>query len=316
MNDVYLDHLSFSLGEKELTVNEAAEQKLTTSNASVLSDAGFHKHHVCNNGTSGLDLAMKAIEPIREHAEKANAIVYSTCIPINASIGDSRRFMQTRDVKHLMDFPASHLQERLNLENAQIFGLSQQACTGLLGSIRMGRMLLQTEPLFQEILCVTSDRFPEGAMYEQSYNLISDGAAACMLSKNPGSFLVECCHAITNGALARANDDETVGTFFNYAHRCIVETLEKARLKIEDIGWIVPQNMNRSAWRILSRLLNFNFERVYFPTLPDIGHVISGDNIINLRHLMQSGKIQPGERVLLFMAGYGLNWQCTILRKT
>ena len=73
--------------------------------------------------------------------------------------------------------------------------------------------------------------------------------------------------------------------------------------------------MNFKAWQILSRLLGFDFERVYFPTIGDVGHVISGDNIINLSRLLEDGKIRRGQRALMFMAGYGLNWQCVILEK-
>ena len=41
----------------------------------------------------------------------------------------------------------------------------------------------------------------------------------------------------------------------------------------------------------------------------------SGDNIINLKHLADRDVVHKGEKVLLFMAGYGLNWQSVILEK-
>jgi 3-oxoacyl-[acyl-carrier-protein] synthase-3 len=126
---------------------------------------------------------------------------------------------------------------------------------------------------------------------------------------------VIAAHQITNGALSKASDDETVGSYFSYTHRVIEETLTKARLDMNEIDWVVPQNTSYKAWQILSRLLRFDFERVYFPTLEKIGHVISGDNIINLKQLADEEKIKPGERALLMMAGYGLNWQCVILEK-
>ena len=115
--------------------------------------------------------------------------------------------------------------------------------------------------------------------------------------------------------MARASDDETVGSFFSYTHRVIQETLAKAGLAINDVSWIVPQNTNRKAWQILARLLKFDFERVYFPTIGEVGHVISGDNIINLKRLADAGLMEPGQRALLFMAGYGLNWQCVIVER-
>jgi len=315
MTDVYIDHLTYSLGSTTNTVEDAATKKLTLSPPGLLSEAGFRKHHVSASGETSYDLARKAVEKIRPYVTDVGAIVYATCVPINASIGSYLRFQESGDVKHLMDFPASHLQSDFSLEKATVIGLSQQACTGMLGSFRIAHLLLNGEPEVQSVLCVSSDRFPEGALYEQSYNLISDGATACIVSRDPTGFRLIATHAVTNGAMAAASDDETVGSFFNYSHLVIRETLAKARLAPSDIRWVVSQNMNPSAWKILSRLLGIEADRVAAPTLAEIGHVVSGDNIINLLHMNQQGMIQNGDYLLLFMAGYGLNWQCVILQK-
>ena len=185
----------------------------------------------------------------------------------------------------------------------------------MLGSLRLARTLLVAEPEVRKVLCITADRFPPEALYEQAYNLISDGGAACLVSTEPEGYRIVAWHSITNGALASASDDETVGTYFNYTHRLIQETLAKARIEITDIRWIVPQNMNVKAWQILARLLRVDPDSVFFGTIGEVAHVVSGDNIINLKRLTDEGRIQPGDRVLLCMAGYGLNWQCMILEK-
>ena len=315
MSEVFLDHLSFKLGDETSTVEESAEKGRTISTASVLRESGFSEHHVCLSQTTAYDLARGAVQQIEQELGDIGAIIYSTCIPINGSVGDEKKFHETRDVKYLMDFPASHLQSDFRLDNAIVIGLNQQACTGMLGSLRVARMLLMSEPYIKRALCVTADRFPQEALYEQSYNLISDGAAACIASTSVGGFRLLAAHALTNGAMARASDDETVGSFFSYTHRVIQETLSKAKLDIQDVSWIVPQNTNRKAWQILARLLKFDFERVFFPTIGEVGHVISGDNIINLKRLVDDGRIETGQRALLFMAGYGLNWQCVIVEK-
>src|SRR5262249_5920232 len=147
----------------------------------------------------------------------------------------------------------------------------------------------------RRVLCLTSDRFPHDALYEQSYNLISDGAAACVVSLDEGPFRIIACHHMTNGAMSFASDDETIGSFFSYSHAAITQTLVKAGLKVSDIKWIVPQNTNAKAWQVLASLLKFDFARVYLATLAEVGHVISGDNIINLKSLFDAGKIEQGD---------------------
>jgi 3-oxoacyl-[acyl-carrier-protein] synthase-3 len=310
---IYLNHLSWAVGEERRTVEEAGDRGLLVSPAALLREAGFQEHHTCGSDTSAYDLASRAIEPIRAHLPGTGAIVYATTLPLNGSIGSEVRFRETRDVKHLMDFPASHVQADFGLDRAFVIGLAQQACTGLLGSLRLAALLLRGDPAVGRVLCVTADRFPPGALYEQSYNLISDGAAACMVSTEPGGYRLLAAHAITNGALATASDDETVGVYFSYTHRIIQETLAQAALRMEDIAWIVPQNMNVRAWQILGRLLKIDEARVAFPTLGSIGHVIAADNLINLATLAGRGDVHAGDRLLLVMSGYGLNWQCVVL---
>ena len=315
MHDVYLHDLVYALGDQSLGVDESAAAGRTRSTAATLRLAGFERHHVCRPETTPLDLARRSVEPLRDSLSGAGAIVYATCIPVNGNVGSAADFERSRDVKHLMDFPASRLQAELGLGDAIVIGLNQQACTGMLGSARIARALLSSERGFESILCVTADRFPEGAIYEQSYNLISDGGAAWIASREPRGFRLLACHQITNGALSLVSDDESVGMYFNYTHRAIRETLHRAELDISDLAWIVPQNMNVKAWQILARLLKFTAERIYFDPLPEVAHVISGDNVINLKRLDESGRLERGDHILLVMAGYGLNWQCVLVEK-
>ena len=314
-NEVFVNHFSYALGDEVNTVQQAADHGRLLSSVETLKKAGFTQHHVCRPDTDAYQLAHRAVTSIQEHLGEVDAIIYATCLPLNGNIGSPDAYRETRDVKYLMDFPASHLQADFELSRAMVIGLNQQACTAMLGSLFVSRAIMNLDSQVNRVLCVTADRFPENSIYEQAYNLISDGAAACIVSRDPEGFRIVTSHAVTNGALSIASDDETVGSFFNYTHRVIHETLEKGGLKISDIDWIVPQNTNVIAWQIMCNLLPFDHERIHHPTLGHAGHVISGDNIINLKHLVESGDVRRGEKVLLFMAGYGLNWQCVILEK-
>jgi 3-oxoacyl-[acyl-carrier-protein] synthase III len=71
--------------------------------------------------------------------------------------------------------------------------------------------------------------------------------------------------------------------------------------------------MNVAGWQVLARLLGFDPERVAFPSLPEVGHMVSGDNIVNLKMLHEAGKLRRRDRIVLATAGYGLHWHCVIL---
>ena len=315
MPDAYINSLSYVLGDRISELQATADRGRLASSAQTLADGGFVRHHICSAQTSSYDMARASVETLQSVPKDLGAIIYATCIPANGNMADPEDYKRTKDVKHLMDFPASHLAADFGFARANVYGLNQQACTGMLGSLRLAEMLLKCEPETGEILCVTSDKFPSDAVYEQAYCLISDGAAACLVSNRPSGYRILAGHAITNGALAQASDDEIVGSFFTYSVTAIRKCLQKAGITIDQVSWIVPQNTNRKAWQILSSLLNYDFERVQFPTLADVGHVISADCIINLKHLEDQKRISQNDKVLLFMSGLGLNWQCLLLER-
>lgn len=313
--EAYLSDLSYCLGDRIFTVEESAKSGRLFSSAQTLKDSGFARHCLCSDNQSAYDLARDCAKRLEKKLEGIGAIVYSTCLPMNGNCGDEEKFRQSKDVKYLMDFPGSHLQSEFNMEKAFVLGINQQACTGMLGSLRVAKMLLNDDTELDSVLCLSADRFPHGAVYEQAYNLISDGAAAAIVTRSPARFRIVACHGITNGGLAQASDEEAAGTYFVYCNRVIKETLAKAKLQLKQIDWIVPQNMNVKAWQILTRLLKFDEERTFAGSRAEVGHVISGDNIINLDLLLSGGGISSGQFIMLVMAGYGMNWQSVILEK-
>jgi 3-oxoacyl-[acyl-carrier-protein] synthase-3 len=315
LDPTYVDSFKFVLGERKYHVNDSEAAGRLFSSAEDLKMAGFRWHHICEPETTAYDLACGAVRPIADKAAGADAIVYATCLPLNGNVGSEAEWRSTRDVKHLMDFPVSRLQADFGLDKAIAIGLNQQACTSMLGSMRIASALLACEPQWQRVLCVSADRFPENAVYEQAYSLISDGAAACIVSREPapGSFRLITNHQITMGGMGTADDDQTVGTYFGFAYRLIAQTLERAQLKAGDLDWMITQNINDAASTVLAHMFGIEAEKVVSSTMPDSGHVISADNVLNLTALAESGRIESGQKLLLHMAGFGLNWQSTIL---
>jgi 3-oxoacyl-[acyl-carrier-protein] synthase-3 len=313
MDGLSIGSFAYALGARKRHVRESAADGLLRSTADDLETAGFRWHRICEPGDDAYDLARAAVGEIAERGDldQVDAIVYATCLPEGPLTNGP-----VRDVKVLMDFPASRLQAEFGLSRAIVVGLHQQACTGMLGALRLAGALLASEPEWRKVLCVTADRFPPGAWYEQAYNLISDGAAACVVGRGPAACRLLTVHQITNGGLGRAGDDETVGTYFAYTHRLVRETAARIGATPDELDWIVTQNTHEKAWQILARLLDVDHSRVWSPSLPDVGHVISADVIVNLVALLDSGRVRPGERIALVMAGFGLNWQCAILEAT
>ena len=316
MAEVYLSHLASALGSNVEDLETAAGRGRLLSPVTALREAGFELHHFCAEGEDASALAFRCFAASGIEPARVDCIVYAHCLPQNGNVAPAKHFLASRDVKHLMDFPASRLQAEFGMTRAFVVGVSQQACTGMLGSVRLARSLLCAEPDLEAILCITADRFPPGAFYEQAYNLISDGAAACLVSREPGGYRYIASQHVTNGALAQASDDQTVGSYFTCVHDVVQATLARAGLAMRDVDWVVPQNTNEKAWQVLSHLLDVSVERAFLGPMAEHGHVISADNVMNLAALASSGRLARGDRVLTFMAGFGSNWQCLLLENT
>ena len=310
---IFLDDPVHALGELTLNLADSVAAGRVSSDAAALAAAGFAWHHICAPQTTVLDLAARCLEGLARPATDADMMLFATALTPNGNLGDPRQYAASRDVRHLMDFPAGRLQHRLGLAGTAVVGINQQACTATLGALRLARGLLAAEPDLNEILCVSADRFPDGAVYEQSYNLISDGAAAFRVSRRTGRYRILGCHQITNGALAIADSDETVGAFFGHTVRLIEALAARTAIPVQAIDWIVPQNMHRSAWTVMARLLGVEADVLAPDSVAENGHVIAADPIINLRLLQNSGRLRAGDIVLLVMAGFGMNWQATLL---
>ncbi|WP_255949873.1 3-oxoacyl-[acyl-carrier-protein] synthase III C-terminal domain-containing protein [Streptomyces odontomachi] len=316
MDPIFVQSISYTLGENKYELGESGAAGRLATPVDDLADAGFRWHHVCAPETSAYDLARAAVAPLAEAGSLhgVSAIVYATCLPCNANLEDDGAWRETRDAQYLVRSPASRLQAEFALSDAVVIGLTQQACTGMLGAIRVGRALLQTEPGWDKVLCVTADRLPDGTLYELTSNLVSDGAAACLLSWEPTGFRHVAGHHISDGALGGSTEPgAAMGSYYEYVIRLVTETLASAGMGMADVDVIVPQNVNPHLWDILARALDCPPDRIAMPSLPDVGHVLAADNLINVKLLRESGRVRAGDRVLLLMAGLGMNWQSTVL---
>jgi 3-oxoacyl-[acyl-carrier-protein] synthase-3 len=79
------------------------------------------------------------------------------------------------------------------------------------------------------------------------------------------------------------------------------------------VDWIVPHNVSLRSWEILLGLLDLPREKLFADNIARVGHTVASDNLLNLRDLLDSGRVRDGDRLLLFTFGYGLNWSCLVV---
>ncbi|MEM7245415.1 MAG: hypothetical protein AAF533_08725 [Acidobacteriota bacterium] len=314
-SSVRMEALGLSLGSQRRPLEEAARRGELRSSTEALSRAGFVEHHCCDDEQSVLDLALAAVEQLPS-VEGVGLIVFATGFPASGALVSRERFEASGDVRHLLVSPAARLQAELGLSQAEVLGLSQLACTTSLAALEVGRRALLERPDFERVLCVTADRLPEGALREQSFNLISDGAAACLLSRDTSGPRLLASGGRCLGVLADAGDEVLAASYFSHGRELVLETLGRAGLGLEQLDDLVLQNVPVAAQHVLASVLGLPPERVHCPTRAEVGHVISVDNFFNWRALTTSElreEDQQDRNVALLSVGYGQNWQCQVL---
>lgn len=216
-------------------------------------------------------------------------------------------------VPELFRYPAPMLQDELDLANAVVCGVNQQGCAAMFAAMQMGRAALLSDPEMRNVLCVASDRLPDGVPRDIVFNVVSDGACAVLLRRGAPRNHIVAYHQVTRPMTAGAPDAEVVAAYFPTAARTIEQTLRKARLTIDDVAWIIPHNVSMRSWEILLGMIGAPRRKLFGGNIARVGHTIAADTIVNLRDAQDAGVLRHGDRLLLFTFGFGLNWACMVL---
>jgi 3-oxoacyl-[acyl-carrier-protein] synthase-3 len=183
-------------------------------------------------------------------------------------------------------------------------------------AVTLAQDFLLSHPEACRVVCVSSDVLPTGCKREMIYNVISDGACALLVEKadRPRN-LIRAHRQITKGyywdSITRKN--EIAAAYFPTARTVIEDTLASGHTQMSEIAWILPHNVSARSWQILLGLLRTPGARLFTENIGKIAHVIAADNWINLNDATHLGKLNPGDRLLLFTFGFGANWACMLL---
>jgi 3-oxoacyl-[acyl-carrier-protein] synthase-3 len=309
---VGISAIEYALPERRVTLEELESADKLESPAARLREFGFEFAHVSDETADRL-VSLAVASLLENHAispDSINAIFYAGAIP-------SSHFIKGRNGSFLdgFSYPAAKLHYDFGFLNATVTGIGQVGCLGLMSAVKTATDFITANAEAQCALCVSADVFPPQASREVIYNVISDGACAVLVEKEPVANHILAHRHITKGyywdSVARKN--EIVAAYFPTAQHIVRETLTRAGLEIQDIAWILPHNVSRRSWEILMDLLGFPREKLWAENIPAKGHVIAADNFINLKDVTERGVLKRGDKLLLFNFGFGINWSCMIL---
>jgi 3-oxoacyl-[acyl-carrier-protein] synthase III len=225
-----------------------------------------------------------------------------------------RYVLHARAFPVVVPFPHNPLHElcrRRGLGHAQAFTVTQQSCaSGLLAIDLAGRLLAATgEPDALALVLAGEKAFTLDSRLLPDTTIFSEGASACLV-RHGGSRDRLLAYATQPRGDFDGEQSEVAVRFQHEYQACMVAVIEAALdhagLTLDQIGVILPHNVNLVTWRRLAKRLGVPAERVLLDNMLTAGHVFCVDAFLNYQTARERGRLRPGEKYLIAAAGAGL----------
>lgn len=293
---------------------------------------GIASRHVTSADETPLDMAEKACLSLFQN---------------NPEIKESIDYLLfcTQNPDYILPGNSSILQHRLGLSTT-IGALDYNlGCSGFVYGLSLAKGLLKGE-IAKNILLVTAEAYTKRINPKDKGNrsIFGDAATATFLTEKDVSSIGEFVLGtdgmgannlqIKNGGVrnpALSNEEKTYGSgnvytdndlymdgpeIFNFTIEAVPamveETLKKNNLKKEDIDFFIFHQANAYILNFLRKIIRIPAERFYV-NMRETGNTVSNTIPLALADVLKTGKVQPGDKVLIVGFGVGYSYGATIL---
>lgn len=296
-----------------------------TSDEWIVSRTGMKERRIANEDEFTSDMgaaaAQKALESAQISPEEIDLILCATLTP-----------------DYTFPSTACLLQTRLKMTKAAAVDV-QAACSGYIYVLAMAKAFIESG-IYRNILIVASEKLSSIVNYKDRNTciLFGDGASACVVSsQGKGLVIREVCLG-ADGELAEllilpaggsrvpaSKESLEAGLHylkmegkevFKHAVRrmesATKECLEKAGIKEDQIGWLIPHQANLRIIEALAKRFEIPAERVFL-TIHKYGNTSASSLGIALDELLMEKKLSAGENIVLTAFGAGLTWGASVL---
>ena len=304
-------------GRRELA--ELAARNQLVSAPETLAEFGFTHAHIADSSHDVEWLAKTAaLAALRDAALEPDAIdvlIWASALPENHVRSGATPANNPMDaLLGRFTYRASWLQDELGLSRASLLGNAQQGCGGMFSALRTAHALLVADPRVRHVLCVGVDVLPADGPREILYNVISDAAAAVVVSRGATRDRWVGYHQVSKGYYwdVAAKQKEIIASYFPTSRLVLQQLLAQQSLKADDIDCLVPTGVGADSWLILAQLVGLAPEKI-FRGRRSFGHTVAADNFLHLTDIRADASITTGSRLLLFTYGFGSSWCGLIL---
>ena len=310
--------------EKILT-NEDLSRMVDTSDEWITTRTGIKQRRIAakdeNTSDMATQAALKAIEQAKISPKEINLILVATATPD-------------------MLFPATacFVQKKIGATSAACLDISA-ACAGFLFAVEIAQQFI-TSHTYDTVLVIGADKLTSITNWTDRNTcvLFGDGAGAAILKHRGGSHGVISTYIGSDGRysdilfmpgggsrcpITRDNVDLNLQTIhmtgkevYKQAVTAMLsaakKALEQAGLSIHDIACVIPHQANLRIIEAIADRLGIPLEKFYV-NLDRYGNTSAAAVAIALDEANRSGRIKPGDYVLMVVFGGGLTWAGSVI---
>jgi 3-oxoacyl-[acyl-carrier-protein] synthase-3 len=310
--------------EKRLT-NDDLSKIVDTTDEWITTRTGIKERRIAAKDENTSDMAAKAalnaIEQARISPEEIDLILVATATPD-------------------MLFPATacFVQKKIGAINAACLDISA-ACAGFLFGVEIAQQFI-TSHTYDTVLVIGAEKLTSITNWTDRNTcvLFGDGAGAAILRHRGGSHGVISTHIGSDAQytdilfmpgggsrcpITRDNVDLNLNTIhmtgkevYKQAVTAMIDAskkaLEQAGLSIQDIACVIPHQANLRIIEAIADRLGISIDR-FFVNLDRYGNTSAAAVAMALDEANRTGRIKPGDYVLMVVFGGGLTWASTII---
>ena len=291
--------------------NDAMTAYVDTSDEWITSRTGIRQRYFCEGGESTTTLAIEAAR--RALVSSGLEVGAIDCLLVATSSGE-----------YAMPSTACLVHKALGLrEDIPVMDVGA-ACAGFLYAVDTARALLLAHG-GRHALVVGAEQMSHllDMTDRNTCVLFGDGAGAAVLALEQDAEYA--CVLGTRGDMAirvggprreqpMAMDGQSVFRFaVSTIPTCVEQLLEKTGLTLADVDWVVCHQANQRIIDASVRRLGVPAEKFY-KNLDRYANTSAASIPLALDELRESGKLLPGQRVIMVGFGGGLTWAGVMLR--
>ena len=301
-----------------VVTNSDIEKSLETSESWIKDRTGIDKRHIVSPTEDSLSLAIKATSDLitKNNFDKNNIdmIVVATCTP-----------------NKLMPSTACLLHKNLEIANIPAFDINS-ACSGFIYALEIANKFIASGS-YKNILVVGTDTMSRIVDWTDRSTsiLFGDGAGAAILqaSDEVGILATSLSCDGSGGDLLKTRGDilkviespyiemkgkEVFKKAVKHLSETVTDLLDKSNLKASDISWLIPHQANkRIIEAVASKVLSISMDKVIM-TIAEHANTSAASVPLALDFAINSGKVKPGDILLLEAFGAGFTWGGVIIK--